>query len=335
MVLLNVSIDQEANFFENVYQHDWYMGLAIAFSCVNLFGFTPVFYLIIWYEHFGSDHPRTLINLLVNSICWNGILNNLLNIPVDIFLNLFGPMTPNFCLFHYVLKNTILFHLMFLLIFIIIVKYLSIYVLKNPTEIMSYFWNFFLNMSSLGFSFCTQIVFVLLPGRNPINYFICIGTNPRYFEKIPKKIHFVMQSLAPVCITLYIALFIKVKIISKTNLISPLSNTFGDNKSHNTWKLPPIKDILESNTLTSFSTLWFNIFTLVPIWFIHIIILFSSPEVLSMHPYQILIHFNLHGNRFVYNLWTIFIFLSKSNVRRSVLREMFEQLSRLKKHLRH
>ena len=67
MVLLNVSIDQEANFFENVYQHDWYMGLAIAFSCVNLLGFTPIFYLIIWYEHFGSDHPRTLLNLLVNS----------------------------------------------------------------------------------------------------------------------------------------------------------------------------------------------------------------------------------------------------------------------------
>ena len=130
MVLLNVSIDQEANFFENVYQHDWYMGLAIAFSCVNLLGFTPIFYLIIWYEHFGSDHPRTLLNLLVNSICWNGILNNLLNIPLEIFLDLFGPLSANFCLFHFILKNSILLHLILLLIFIIVVKYISIYVLK-------------------------------------------------------------------------------------------------------------------------------------------------------------------------------------------------------------
>ena len=158
MAIQNVSIVKDAEFFANVYQHDWSMSLAIAFYCFNFFGFTSIFYLIIWYEHYGSDHPRTLLNLLVNSICWNGILNNLLNIPLDIFLDLFGPLNANFCLFHYILKNSILVHLMLLLIFIIVVKYISIYVWKNPTEIISNFWNLFLNISSLVFSFCIHVV---------------------------------------------------------------------------------------------------------------------------------------------------------------------------------
>ena len=328
MIFQNVSIDNEAYFFVNVYQHDWYMGLAIAFSCINFLGFTPLFYLIIWYERYGSDHPRTLLNLLVNSICWNGILNNLFIIPIDVFLDLFGPMNVNFCLYQFVLKNTILCHLMLLLIFIIVVKYLSIYVLKNPTEIMNNFWNFFINIASLSFSFCSQIVFVLLPGRNPINYFICIGTYPRKFEKTPQKIHFVAQSLAPLCMTLYIALFIKVKIISKPNSISPVNDM-----SKNAHKCPQFKDIPESNTLASLGSLWFSIFTILPIWFAQLLMISTSPEKLSMYPYQILIHLNLHGNRFIYNLWTVFLFMSKSNVRRSVVREMLEQLSRVKENL--
>ena len=99
MALQNVSILEEAEFFNNFYQHDWCMGLAIAFACINFVGFTPLFCLIIWYEHYGSDHTRTLLNLLVNSICWNGIFNNLIDIPINNAFELFGPMTANFCLF--------------------------------------------------------------------------------------------------------------------------------------------------------------------------------------------------------------------------------------------
>ena len=117
----------------------------------------------------------------------------------------------------------------------------------------------------------------------------------------------------------------QVKLTFKTNLISPVENI-----SKNEWKLPPIKDILETNSLASLSTLWNTIFCLLLIWVIHFVVNFASPDILSIYPFQVLIHFNLHGNRFVYNLWAIFLFLSKSNIRRSVVRKMQEQLLRLK-----
>ena len=129
-----------------------------------------------------------------------GILYNILNIPLDIFLDFLGPLGDNFCLIHCSLKNTIVVHQMCLLNYIILVKYLLIFVSKNPTEIMSNFWNFFLNILSLGLSSLSQIFYVLLPGRMPINFFICIGTDPKQFEDIPRKINFIMQFIGAICI---------------------------------------------------------------------------------------------------------------------------------------
>ena len=86
----------------------------------------------------------------------------------------------------------------------------------------------------------------------------------------------------------------------------------------------------EKNALASLGSLGFTLLRILPLWLIHLLFLTSPPEKLTLHPYQILIHFNHHGNRFVCNLWTIFLFLSKTNVRRAVLREIFDQQLRFK-----
>ena len=85
MTFQNSSTFTNTIFFSNAYKHDWYMALGVALSICNLFALTPFLYTIIWYERFGSDHPRTLINQLVASTCWNGIMHNILIIPLSIF----------------------------------------------------------------------------------------------------------------------------------------------------------------------------------------------------------------------------------------------------------
>ena len=99
------STNTDTIFFSNAYKQDWYMALAIAISICNLFALTPFLYAIIWYEQFGSDHPRTLINQLVASTCWNGIVQNILVIPMSIFHDFVGPMSFSFCQFHFLLKK--------------------------------------------------------------------------------------------------------------------------------------------------------------------------------------------------------------------------------------
>ena len=142
--MANQTISDTA-FFSNAYKHDWYQALAIGLSCVNSFVLTPFLFAIVWYERFGSDHPRTLINQLVASTCWNGIVHNTFNIPLTIFMDTFGPMSYNFCHFNFVFKNSLVFHLALMITFIIFAKYLSMFVLKNPTQIHNDFWCFYLN----------------------------------------------------------------------------------------------------------------------------------------------------------------------------------------------
>ena len=132
MVLQNETRLAEAALFSNIYSQDLYMGLAAAFSFINFFVLTPLLHLIIWYEQYGSDHPRTLLNQLVTSLCWNGLLHNLISIPAEIVLDLFGPLSQNFCSFHFIIKNSLICHLTFMINFIILVKYISIFVLNNP-----------------------------------------------------------------------------------------------------------------------------------------------------------------------------------------------------------
>jgi hypothetical protein len=44
---------------------------AVAFSGLGGLVLLPLVYFIIWYERYGSDHKRTLLNKLVSSLCWS------------------------------------------------------------------------------------------------------------------------------------------------------------------------------------------------------------------------------------------------------------------------
>ena len=95
------------------------------------------------------------------------------------------------------------------------------------------------------------------------------------------------------------------------------------------WMLPPFKDILEKNSMSSLATISFIILSLLPSWSMHFAIHILSVEALSTDPYQIIIHFHHHGHKFVFNLLIVLLFLSRSAIRRAVIREMFDQKSML------
>jgi hypothetical protein len=66
----------------------------------NVFLITSLLLLIIWYEQYGTNHNRTLINQFVTSTCWSGVAYNLLAQVPEAGLGVLGPFHPNFCLFH-------------------------------------------------------------------------------------------------------------------------------------------------------------------------------------------------------------------------------------------
>jgi hypothetical protein len=58
-------------------------------------------------------------------------------------------------------------------------RYLYVFYLKNPSEFQDEFWHTFINLWVGCFGFLSQFTYLYLPGHQPINYYFCIGVDPK------------------------------------------------------------------------------------------------------------------------------------------------------------
>ena len=135
-------------FYENIYKMNPSKIIGIQISLINVLFFTPLFYAIIWFEKYGSNTHRTLLNQLVATSCWHIIGYNLIGQTSEMALAICGPFHHWFCHGQILLKNISNCQQINLLLAMIVTKYLSIFVLKNPTGINCEFWNTFITSSS-------------------------------------------------------------------------------------------------------------------------------------------------------------------------------------------
>ena len=64
-------------------------------------------YGIIWYEKYGSDKKRILVNRLLTSLCWTGIVVDIMVTPLDMLRYFYGPLPVQLCYFQLILKNVL------------------------------------------------------------------------------------------------------------------------------------------------------------------------------------------------------------------------------------
>ncbi len=50
------------NFFDAVYEKNFYLVFANVLSVANILFLTPLYYGVIWFEKYGSNHRRSLVN---------------------------------------------------------------------------------------------------------------------------------------------------------------------------------------------------------------------------------------------------------------------------------
>ena len=152
---------------------------------------------------------------------------------------------------------------------------------------------------------------------------MCTGTNPTVLNTDQSKINLPLQVTGSLVFVSFICLFLRIKIFSKHSMVGPLV------KQKDGWMLPPLKDILEKNSMSSLATISLMLLSIFPSGSMHFAIFILSAEVLSTDPYQIIIHFHHHGHKFVFNLLIVLLFLSRSAIRRAVIREMLDCKSML------
>jgi hypothetical protein len=164
-----------SNFFQGFYDHKISNTLSVIFSTVGTLLLIPLLYGIIWYEKYGSNNKRTLLNKLVSAWCWASIEYLLLCQIPDNARHILGPMSQINCGIQMQLKLIVSVQLLLILDGIIFGRYFFIFWLKNPAAFNDDFWSLFLNIWIVMFSIISPISFFMVSSKQPALYYICIG----------------------------------------------------------------------------------------------------------------------------------------------------------------
>ena len=141
----------------------------------------------------------------------------------------------------------------FLLFFdaIIIVRYMYIFVLKNPAAFHDDFWYSFINIWIKSFSLIFQGAWHILAVRQPIGFYICCGRDPSLDNPRSTRVYGGIEIFS---LLLHMLVYIKIKRYKQKGSVAP--------EPRNIFRKGIVLVDIESNTLATFAINFFSIFAL-------------------------------------------------------------------------
>ena len=113
------------------------------------------------------------------SINWCVLFFNVIQNPLTIIIYIFAPINSvMFCRIDHAIATATLIHAMLLHNAIIIVKYLFVFHLKNPTAVQDDFWRIFINLWIFIFNASAHTLYQMYPGREQNAVVLCYGKLP-------------------------------------------------------------------------------------------------------------------------------------------------------------
>ena len=177
---LNMSTNFSSNYrhFEGYYEDTNSKIFFISFSLFLHLTNLLLYYGIIWFERFGTDAKRSLLNKLVSNISWNGFVSIPLIELVDFAIYFFGPIGESLCFLFTVFRNMMKTNVLLFLDAIVLSRYIIIFWLKNPASVQDDFWSIFVAAEVVVFSFVLNISAGMLPQKHSIFYYTCADMDP-------------------------------------------------------------------------------------------------------------------------------------------------------------
>ena len=114
--------------------------ICLIFSIFTLVVAPPLLYSIIWFERFGSDAKRSLLDMLLARNCWILISFFFFSHTLDMIRYIYGPLGKILCGFQNIFKSSIFCMIILNADAIQIARYIYIFKLKNPVAFHDDFW---------------------------------------------------------------------------------------------------------------------------------------------------------------------------------------------------
>lgn len=171
-------------------------GLIVVTGC-------PFLCSIIWYEKYGLDKTRTIINMLVARIAGIKIQFLLLVQVLEMARYTFGPLPDVVCLGQNILRDSFVFISMLHLDAIMMARYLFIFWLKNPAAFQHDFWFTVVSTWIHVVGFLIYSIHYLSSPYRPTVFYVCNGES---YEGKERK-------LAPTLVWTVLASFLLISLI--------------------------------------------------------------------------------------------------------------------------
>lgn len=215
---MNNASEVQTNFFQDLYRIDFFKGLSVLYCSLIILILTPLLGGIIWFEKFGSDRKRTLINMIVSSICWTAIQCGVTVQLLDIVRHLVGPLPHPICMAQAIFRSSITSDFLLYYDAIIIVRFIYIFILKNPAAFQDEFWIRFLNIGIKSYSLIFQSVWHLTAKRQPISFYICAGIDPSSDDQNTVRVYGIIESIS---FLLHVVILSRIRMFKRNQKIGP------------------------------------------------------------------------------------------------------------------
>jgi len=310
------------NIFEGVYEMRLSKIIGIFISIVNIVILSPAIYFVIWYEKFGINHnTRSLVNQFASSGCWTALIYNILAQTTEVLIAIIGLVSKPICYLHTLLKIVLVIQYTWQAISMSVIKYLYIFVLKNPSGQSDDFWCFFINMLITFHGLLSQTVFLYLPGKNPYFYNLCIGEDPTSIRET--KINYSLHLSIIILCFIYFYVLLKKYFYNSEEVFPTISHQIG----HNNQSMPSTIGNIVKTMLANFITLATTLIAVFPLIFTSLILNATPAEKLSTYPYYHFVQFHLHICPFLgTGLLVISYYFSNANLRSVAFRKLKDLL---------
>jgi hypothetical protein len=144
----------------------------------------------ICYEKSNSnDNKRTLMNKNLSSLFWSGIQYFVLCQYSDIFQFIFSPFSEQYCILQAAMKTCLKHQILMYYDMGLIVRYIFVFWLQNPSAIYDDFWNLIIRIVVVSASYILTVVIYFLPMKKPFNFYLCTHLEPTPDLHLPERLH--------------------------------------------------------------------------------------------------------------------------------------------------